>query len=194
MINKQLNKKKNQSNLLLNSLFKSKNFYGEILNKTDKNIIPFIYGIRSNYAIINLKYTSFFLKRVFKLIEYTLKKKKKILIIGNSEDIKFLMNKNFTKNNSNIIFYNEEWINGLITNKMIHQIQKQPIKDIQLILIIKSSIDQKYLVQELSTLRIPIISLMNTDQDRKNIEYPIVMNTKNIQSIYTIMYWLRKLF
>lgn len=194
MINKQLNKKKNQSNLLLNSLFKSKNFYGEILNKTNKNIIPFIYGIRSNYAIINLKYTSFFLKRVFKLIEYTLKKNKKILIIGNSADIKFLINKNFTKNNSNIIFYNEEWINGFITNKMIHQIQNQSMKKIQLIFIIKSSIDQKYLVQELSTLRIPIISFMNTDQDRKNIEYPIVMNTKNIQSMYTMMYWLRKFF
>jgi ribosomal protein S2 len=194
MINKQLKKKENQQNILLNSLFKSKNFYGEILNKTNKNIVPFIYGIRHNYAIINLKYTSFFLKRIFKLIQYTIKKKKKILIIGNSDDIKFLINKNFTKNNSNIIFYNKEWINGLITNKLINNIQNQSLKDIRLVIIVKSSINQKYLIQELSTLRIPIISFINTDCEIKNIQYPVLMNTHNIQSLYTVMYWLRKLF
>ena len=48
-------KKKNDNNILLNLLFKSKNIYGESLKNTNKDIMPFIYGIRHNYTIINLK-------------------------------------------------------------------------------------------------------------------------------------------
>ena len=80
--------------------------------------MPFIYGIRHNYTIINLKNVSFYLKRIFKLLEYILIKKKKILLIGNSDNIQFLVNKKFIKNNKNIIFFNEEWVNGLITNQI----------------------------------------------------------------------------
>lgn len=191
MINK--NKKKNEQNLLLNSLFKSKNFYGEFLNKTNKNILPFLYGIRHQYSIINLKYTSIFLKRAFKLIQYTLKKNKKILIIGNSNDIKFLLNKNFTKNNKNIIFYNQEWINGLITNNnKINNFFKN--NQINLILIIKTSIHENYLNKELSALNKPIISFVNTNQNIEKIDYPIITNTKNIKSLYILMYLIRQLF
>lgn len=191
MIDKKIKIKKKQ-NLLLNSLFKSKNFYGEPLNKTNKNILPFIYGIRHNYSIINLKYTSFFLKRVFKLIKYSLEKNNKILIIGNSNKIKFLMNKNFTKNNKNVIFFNEDWINGLVTNKKVNSFFDK--NNIKLILIIKSSIDEKYLNKELSTLQIPIISFIDTNQSLDNINYPILTNSKNIKSLYTLMYLIRKLF
>jgi ribosomal protein S2 len=191
MIDKTIQIKKEQ-NLLLNSLFKSKNFYGEPLNKTNKNILPFIYGIRYNYSIINLKYTSFFLKRIFKLIKYILKKNKKILIIGNSSSMKFLVNKNFTKNNKNIIFFNKDWINGLVTNKKIGSFFNK--KNIKLILIIKSSIDEKYLNKELSTLQIPIISFIDTNQSLENINYPILTNSKNIKSLYILMYLIRKLF
>lgn len=193
MIDKNKIKKKNQQNLLLNSLFKSKNFYGEFLNKTNKNILPFLYGIRHQYSIINLKYTSIYLKRVFKLMQNTLKKNKKILIIGNSNDIKFLLNENFTKNNKNIIFYNQEWINGLITNNdQMNSFFKN--NQINLILIIKTSIHEKYLNKELSTLNIPIVSFVNTNQNIENIDYPIITNTKNIKSLYILMYLIRQLF
>ena len=118
MINKKKNKENN--NILLNLLFKSKNIYGESLKDTNKEILPFIYGIRHNYTIINLKNISFFLKRIFKLIKFTINKNEKILIIGNSDDIKFLINKKFIKNNQNIIFFNKDWVNGLVTNKIIN--------------------------------------------------------------------------
>jgi ribosomal protein S2 len=193
-------KKKNNNNILLNLLFKSKNIYGESLKNTNKDIIPFIYGIRHNYTIIDLKNVSFYLKRILKLLEYTLSKKKKILIIGNSEDIQFLVNKKFIKNNKNIIFYNNEWINGLITNKISNNIINKKINylldnnEIKLIVILKSSINEKFLNKELSVLNVPIISFINTHQNLKNINYPIVSNTKNIKSLYTLMYLLRKIF
>jgi len=202
-------KKENNNNILLNLLFKSKNIYGESLTNTNKDILPFIYGSRHNYTIINLKNVSFFLKRIFKLIKYMLKKKEKILIIGNADDVQFLLTPSFIKKNKNIIFFDKEWVNGLITNKIIKITKKKPNVDhnlnkifnfllkkqeIKLILIIKSSIDEKFLNKELSTLKIPTISLIDTSQDIKDINYPIITNSKNIQSIYTLMYLLRKIF
>jgi ribosomal protein S2 len=193
-------KKKNTNDILLNLLFKSKNMYGELSSYTNKDILPFIFGNRYNYNIINLKDVSFFLKRIFKLIKYTLQKNEKILVIGNSDEIKFLLTTSFIKKNTNIIFFNTSWINGLITNKImnttfnkvIHYLLKE--NEIKLILIIKSSIKDTFLNQELSSLKIPIISLVNTTQTLKNIDYPIITNSKNIQSIYTLMYLLRKIF
>ena len=123
-------------------------------------------------------------------------KKQKILIIGNSDDIKFLINKKFIKNNENIIFFNKEWVNGLITNQIVDNKIKDLLKKnkINLILIIKSSLNDKFLNKELSILNIPIISLINTTQQIKNINYPIITNSKNIKSLYTLMYLLRKIF
>lgn len=194
------NKKKNNNNILLNLLFKSKNMYGESLIYTNKEILPFIYGSRYNRSIINLKDVSFVLKRVFKVIKYITKKKQKILIIANSDEIKFLFTTAFNKKNSNIIFFNNEWINGLITNKIknttfnkvIHYLIKE--NEIKLILIIKSTTKEEFLNQEIYTLKIPTISLINTSQTLKNINYPIVTNSKNIQSMYILMYLLRKMF
>lgn len=193
-------KKKNDNNILLNLLFKSKNIYGESLKNTNKDIMPFIYGIRHNYTIINLKNVSFYLKRIFKLLEYILKKKQKILLIGNTDDIEFLINKKFVKNNENILFFNEEWVNGFITNKEVKGTKNERINlllkknQIKLILIIKSSINEDFLNKELSILNVPIISFINTSQNLKNINYPIVSNSKNIKSLYTLMYLLRKIF
>lgn len=195
-----IKKNKNKNNILLNLLFKSKNMYGESLNYTNKEIIPFIYGSRYNKTIINLKDVALVLKRIFKLIKYINKKNEKILIIGNSNEIKFLFTTAFIKKNNNIIFFNKEWINGLITNKIMNTTFNKIINylikenELKLILVIKSSIKDTFLNQEISTLKIPIISFINTNQTIKNINYPIVTNSKNIQSIYILMFLLRKIF
>jgi ribosomal protein S2 len=77
-------------------------------------------------------------------------------------------------------------------NKIINYLLKE--HEIKLILVIKNSIKDTFLNQEISTVKIPIISLINTNQSLKNINYPIVTNSKNIKSIYTLMYLLRKIF
>lgn len=193
-------KYKNNNNLL-NLLFQSKNMYGELINKSNKDILPFILGIRNNYTIINLKNISFFLKRIFKLVQYIIGDNKKILLIGNSLDIKFLINSYFIKNKKNILYISDNlWINGFITNKINktsydkkinHLLNKQKIK---LIFILKSDVNEKYLIQELNSVNIPIISIVNTNASLKNISYPIITNSKNITSLYTILYLLRKNF
>ena len=79
MINKKIKIKKIQKEFLLNSLFKSKNFYGESIKKIKKKNFNFIYGIRHNFSIINLKLTIFYIQKSLFLIKYYLKKKKKYI-------------------------------------------------------------------------------------------------------------------
>jgi len=190
MINKTLKLKQIEKEFLLNSLIKSKNFYGESLDKIKKNNFSFIYGIRHNFSIINLKYTIFFLKRSLNLIKLTLKKKKNILVIGDALDIYFLLNQQFIKKKKNIIFYNEEWINGLLTNKTISLFFKK--KNIDLIIFLKSETKEKYLLTEIKHKQIPVIALANTNTDTNYINYPIITNNKNLKSIFFLMYLIRK--
>ena len=191
-----INKKyiiKNNNNNLLKLLFKSKNLYGESIKKLNKDITPYLYGIRHKYSIIDLNILIINLKRVFKLIKNILNKKdNKILIIGNFNEIKFLINKQFVKNNKNLIFLNKELINGFISNKKLNFFLN--LKKIQLVLILKSSMDDIYLNKELSLLNIPVVSFINTDQSLKKIDYPLITNTKNIKSIFILMFLLRKIF
>jgi ribosomal protein S2 len=190
MINKKLKIINNKKKTLLNSLFKSKNFFGESLNKTNKDILPFIYGIRHGYSIINLKYTIYFFKRIINLINNIFRKKKKILIVGNTADINFLLKRDFVKNNKNIIFFNKKWINGILTNKNISSILKK--KKIDLIFVIKSSSNEKYFFKEIFNSKIPLIAFADTNQSLKYINYPIITNCRNIKSLFLLMYLIRK--
>nr|YP_008475351.1 ribosomal protein S2 [Achlya hypogyna]AGS55476.1 ribosomal protein S2 [Achlya hypogyna] len=196
MINKKIKIKKIQKEYLLNSLFKSKNFYGESLKETKKKNLPFIYGFRHNYAIINLKSTIFFLQKALFLIKLCLKKNKKILIIGDSFDIKFLISEstkvNFIKNNKNIILKNDIWVNGLLTNKTISNFLKQ--NKINLVILLKSKIKQNYLLTEFNHKNIPVITLNNTNSNIDYINYPIFSNTKNLKSLFFLIYLIRKTF
>jgi ribosomal protein S2 len=196
-----IKQKLKNNNTLLNLLFQSKNMYGELLSNSNKDILPFIFSIRNNYTIINLKNVSLFLKRIFKLIQYVTQNNKKILLIGNSLDINFLININFIKNKKNILcISNDLWIHGFITNKINKTKIDEKInaflktQQIELIFIFKSDINEQYLIQELNTVKIPIISIINTSSSLKHITYPIITNSKNVMSLYSIMYLLRKYF
>lgn len=191
MINKKIKIKKIQKEFLLNSLFKSKNFYGESIKKIKKKNFNFIYGIRHNFSIINLKLTIFYIQKSLFLIKYYLKKKKNILIIGNSFDIKFLLNKKqFINNNPNILLYSKKWIDGLLTNKTISNFFKK--KQIKLVIILKSHNKEHYLFTEFNHKKIPIITLINTNSNISNINYPIFSNNKNLKSLFFLIYLIKK--
>lgn len=190
MFLKKKEKNTQNNNNFLKILFKSKNFYGGYYKFIKKENLPFLYGIRNNQIIINLKYLNFFIKRTFNLLKLTLKKKKKILIIANSDDINFLINKNYKKKNPLIFFFNKKWINGNITNKNINFFVKK--HKINLIIIYK--ISNIYFNKELFSLKIPIISFLNPTDNLNYINYPLITNLKNIKSIYSLMFLYRKIF
>ena len=179
-------KKKNINNIL----FKSKSFYGGYVNKIDKTILPFIYGKRNNTLIINLKYTIICMKKIFNFVKLNILKKKKLLIISNSLDSKFLIDDEFIKKNKSIIFLNKKWINGYITNKKMNSFITK--NQINLIFIYK--ISNIYFTKEISELKTPIISFIDTSHTLNSIDYPLIININNIKSLYTLLYIFRKLF
>ena len=191
MIDKIIQIKKIQKEFLLNSLFKSKNFYGESINRIKKKNFNFIYGIRHNFSSINLKSKLKKIQKTLFIIKYCLKKNKNILIIGNSFDIKFLLKKKqFINNNKNILLYDKKWINGLLTNKNISNFYKK--KNIKLVILLKSKIKEYYLLTEFNHKKIPIIALINTNTNIDHINYPIFSNTKNLKSLFFLIYLIKK--
>jgi ribosomal protein S2 len=189
---------------LFNMLLKSKMIFGETLKKTKPETLPFIYGIRHNYTIININHLIKIFVRIYKLL-IQLKKDnkkldKKILIIGNSIDMKFMINKHFIKNKSSILFLKKSWKHGLITNcsvknKHRNKELEQKLKDekIQLVIVLKSALYEPVLLNELKNIKVPIIAITTTKSNLKNIQYPIISSSNNIKALYALLYAVRKL-
>jgi ribosomal protein S2 len=190
MINKIIKFKNIQKTKILNGLFKSKNFYGEFLTKTKKKNFYYIYGYRYNFSIINLIQTNILIQKSLFLINFFLKKKKKILIIGDHFEIQFLLEKDEIKKNKNIILYENFWINGLLTNKTISNYLKK--NDIKLIILLKSETNENELLTEFHNINIPVITLNNTNIDINYSNFPIFCNTKNLKSLFFLIYLIRK--
>lgn len=198
VIKKNLLLEKNRNSVnkqkLINVLIKSQNMLISSVKGTNKELIPFIYGIRNNYNIIDLKIIILFLIRICLIIKKVSLLKKNILIIGDSDDINFLFNTTFINKKDNIYFLNKPWINGLITNKHINKKTFLNKKNFYLIIVIKSSLDNIFLKKELSYFNIPIISLVEVKHNLKKINYPLLSNISNIKSIYILMYIIKKAF
>jgi len=181
--------KKNSDNKLLNLLFQSKCFYGEKKNKTNASNLPYIYGTRQNYSIIDLKYTLQNIKKVLLLIKNFILNNKKILIVNNDKSTSFLLNKTILSKD-NIYILNKDWTHGLLTNDKINFLLKE--EGIDLIIFIKPNKNFSDLLKETYNLKIPVVGVIDTSMDTSNITYPILVNCKNLSSIYLITYLIRK--
>lgn len=185
---------------LFNTLMRSKIMYGETIKKTKPEVLPFLYGTRHNYTIINVNYTVSLIVRLFKFLKDFKSLNKKILIIGNSLDMKFMLNKYFIRNNKSIIYLTQSWKHGFFTNnssknKNLHETLNQSLteKEIQLIIILKSTLHEPLLLNELKNIKVPIIAITTTNSDLKNIQFPFISSSNNIKALYTLLYIFRKL-
>lgn len=203
MINiKNIKREKIPKYRLFNMLMKSKMIYGEMIKKTKSETFPYLYGIRHNYAIININYTVSLIVRLFKFLREVKKFNKKILIIGNSIDIKFMVKNDFLrdKKNKSILFLTESWKHGLITNLSVknkHRNKKvyKSLKNnnINLIIILKSALYEPILVNELKNVKVPIVAITTTNSQLKNIQFPLLASSNNIKALYTLLYVIRNL-
>jgi ribosomal protein S2 len=197
-------KKKTDINIkktkLFNTLMKSKMMYGETIKKTKSEVLPFLYGTRHNYTIININYTVSLIVRLFKFLKDFKSLNKKILIIGNSLDIQFMINNELYKNNESIVYFNKSWKHGLITNMSVFNKNRDKIvgesiakKEIQLIIILKSTLHEPILLKELKNINAPIIAITTTSSNLKNVQFPFISSSNNIKALYTLLYVFRKL-
>lgn len=188
-------KKKTTNNFNFNAkiLTNSKNIYGSLTKNTNFKLRPYIYGLRSKFVILNYKLLKNSLLKNFKLISYFLKNKKNILIIGNADEISFFMNDPLIHDFENIFFYKESWINGILTNQDPQKLIKN--NNIQLIIFLKDENKEIYdIINEIHKLEIPFISFLNSDfKDVQKMLYPIITNFSYLESIYFILYLLKKI-
>ncbi len=167
---------------LLKILFKSKNFNGVLIQELNFENKPYIYGTRFKSSIINLEYTINSLKRTFKLIRHLLQNDKKILIIGNNHKLDFF--KKYFQFSNNIFFYEKKWKTNLMSNNFF--------KNNFDLVIFFSNKKNDILLKEIVISNIPTISILDTEETKKNILYPIFSNNKNIKSLFVLLYFFRK--
>jgi len=72
--------------VVLNQLFKIGTHLGHKTSRWNSKMAPYLFGRRNDIHIINLEKTIYLLRRVIKIVSYTLKNNGNILIIGNSEN------------------------------------------------------------------------------------------------------------
>jgi small subunit ribosomal protein S2 len=167
--------------LTIKQLIKSGIHIGHQKNRWNTKMSSYIIGKINNINIINIEYTIIILRIITNLIKETVSNKGKLLIILNKiKYIKNIINKIYNKH----IKYNtnNKIINGYLTNNKYINNHKY-IPDIIIFFNINKNIET---IKEANKLKIPIIALIDTNNNPINITYPIPGNNDSIQSIQLI--------
>lgn len=194
-------KAKNQKNKeiatnvqLLRGLLQSKSHYGAFSHETHSSNQKFIYGQRSKQTILNLHYTIQSIKRAIFLIHKILRGKRsvhhnthKILIIGNTPTTLFFGQSPLFAS-TQLEFLSEDWVGGFLTNPLLLQ---DRLKNVRLIVAL-NTIQDDWLIQAATKINLPLIAITNTHIRSDSIEYPIFLNTRNIQSTFFFLFLLNK--
>lgn len=188
-----LNKKILFQNSFFSSLLNSKTYYGGSVKYSNLKLKPYIFGIRFKYYLINLKTINNSILKNVKLIQFFLKNRQNILIIGNSDHIKYFLKTDYIETNKQIYFHTIKWVNGFLTNKKMEYIIKK--KNINLIIVLKTDSIANDIINESYQLKIPVIFLFNTDEQFLNLNkilYPLLINLSSVRSIFYILFLLKK--
>ena len=184
---------------LINSLLKKRLHLGQHKSKLNPTIIPYIYGIKNNFCIIDIKKTIRQLQNALKIIYYIgTKDYSSFLIIGTTLGVQ-----NMVKDVSNQYNFNyvngDSWISGLITNtkslKRAAILEQNNEKKISKylnfvqpdILIILNPQDNLDAINEANIKSIPIIAFVDTHCSIKNIDYPIIMNNESLDGVFFVL-------
>lgn len=199
---------------LLDGFLQSNSHCGTLAKDLHVKNYRYIYGIRSKQTLINLNITVQSVKRAFLMVGKILQKRRKgkrhlrlrqfgrrrfrgqrrpqtqkILIVCNDIETKGF-NQAFKKTpfRKKIVYLHEDWVGGFITNPLLLGTR---LKNVSLIIGLNETHDN-LLLQAAKRYRIPFMSVINTHMDSSLIPYPIVMNTKNLQSTFFLMFLLKK--
>lgn len=173
-----------QNNLLIENLLKSYNQIGFSMKVTHSNSLNYIYNKRFKQTIINLNKTLVSLQNVFQFLQFFYKKKggqklKSIFFIFETDNLDLFINNINEENETIPIKYNK----GFFSNNNN--------KNINLIILLTSKKNES-IINEARKQNIPIISLIDTNENPDIITFPILTNKQNIKSIFFIFYLFKK--
>merc|ERR1712062_294978 len=92
----------------------------------------------------------------------------------------------YFKDNKRFIFYNSKWIVGDLTNKKLPSNLR--LKNKFSAVVILDLKDQEIVLNEVKSLKVPIIGVIDTDINPKGIDYPIIVNN-SYKTIYSLIYF-----
>jgi small subunit ribosomal protein S2 len=176
--------------VVLNQLFKIGTHLGHKTSRWNSKMAPYLFGRRNDIHIINLEKTIYLLRRVIKIVSYTLKNNGNILIIGNSENNRKFVQ--FLGERFKVPYVCDKWVGGILGNWESFSKKMQSIKikrrvvsftkglrfmnkkpDIIIILNINENQDA---INEIRKLNIPIIGIVDTNSNLTSITYPVPGN------------------
>ena len=187
------------SNHVLSLLFKGNCHYGHSLQSTNPINYFNIQGTRLNQSIIDLGITTQNILRSFLFLKKILKKNKfatrrgisKIVLICNSNQIKHLKIFNdCEKFGSYLHIVNSLWKSQYFSN-VFNLKKKKKTKILAVVLL--STNGWGDIVKEAAKHKIPVISLIDTNQNSSIIDYPVMSNTSNLKSLYIVINLFKKL-
>lgn len=193
-------KKIPNSNNILKLLYQGKCHYGQSLQKTNPLNYSCLHSVRNNQSILDLGLTTqnilrtfFFIRKIIEKNSYYINKgHSKIIFVSNSKNVKHL---NIFKDNKEfggfLHVINSSWVSQYFTNVFRLKKKKKKIKILAIILLSTDNFED--ITKEAKKYNLPIISLIDSDQNSSKIEYPIMSNTENLSSLYTIMTLFKKL-
>ena len=100
--------------VVLNQLFKIGTHLGHKTSRWNSKMAPYLFGRRNDIHIINLEKTIYLLRRVIKIVSYTLKNNGNILIIGNSENNRKFVQ--FLGERFKVPYVCDKWVGGILGN------------------------------------------------------------------------------
>jgi len=168
----------------LKQLFSYNVHLGHHKTRWNPQVSPFLYGIRNNVHIINLEYTFYMLRRSLYFIKEIIANRGNILFLNLTiGTYKYLLKK---LNKTGQFVANFKYIGGLLTNfrnvKSCYRTLRKMKRLPSAIIVTKLSACPT-IVQEAKKLNIPIIGIVDSNNNPNNFTYPIPGNAESIVSI-----------
>lgn len=208
-------------NLTIETLMRSGVHYGNLTNKWNPRMAPYIYGERDNLHIIDLDQTIISLKKASLVVNQIFNSGGTILIVGTNEITSHCAK--YFGNLNNFFYLHKKWYGGLLTNwnhfqnffvnlklKNSELAELTPsslkkhkrlynslegvvdMKKTPSLIIILNVNDHSLAIKEALQMNIPTIGFVDTDCDPLGITYPIPSNNDNISSIKLLLSILTK--
>lgn len=180
---------------LVTGFLKAKSHHGTPTKLLNIHNAQYLYGIRSNQAIIHVQHTIQSMKRSFLVVDKILRQRKrkkidhKILIVCNDHHTRrFQHHFQDTPLAHKVQYLREDWVGGFITNP---QLLQKRLKQVRLIIALNGTRDN-LLINAARIAAIPLISVVDTQTNANLVTYPIVLNTTHPDSIFFFMFLLKK--
>lgn len=189
----------------LHLLFQARVHLGHRTGKWHPKMASYIYGVRGGLHLLDLKESARHLTRALRLVAQVLKKKGHLLIVGNRAENSQFAGRLGLRYHPHLSFVHTQWMGGSLTNrqfltKAMSRAETEeagttlrqrrirtylsgwhPTRRPNLILLLNAHINP-FVLEEARRLNLPLIGVVDTNNDPGMVSYPIPGNDDTSES------------